>query len=96
MPSHGKNPTFLKILKNNKEENFFPESLILSICPCLLVFVTIVVAVQYEVLKDKVYEAFYKLSNPHNQINREICLLCICFAQFGLAPIPKDINYLHK
>jgi regulator of protease activity HflC (stomatin/prohibitin superfamily) len=33
------------------------------------VFVSIVVAVQFEVLKDKVFEAFYKLSNPAVQIN---------------------------
>ena len=33
------------------------------------VFVTIVVAVQYEVLPDRVYEAFYRLSNPAHQIN---------------------------
>ncbi len=32
------------------------------------VFVKIKVSVQYVVLKDKVYDAFYKLENPHGQI----------------------------
>ncbi len=32
------------------------------------VFVKVIVAVQYFVLEEKVYEAFYKLSNPGNQI----------------------------
>jgi regulator of protease activity HflC (stomatin/prohibitin superfamily) len=33
------------------------------------VFVELVVAVQYEAIPDKVYEAFYRLTNPKNQIN---------------------------
>lgn len=33
------------------------------------VFVTLVVAVQYEAIPEKVYEAFYRLSSPANQIN---------------------------
>jgi len=32
------------------------------------VFVHVVVAVQYQVIEDKVYEAFYKLTNPQQQI----------------------------
>lgn len=32
------------------------------------VFVTVVVAVQYQVMPDRVYEAFYKLDNPDEQI----------------------------
>eukprot|EP01102_Stenamoeba_stenopodia_P020775 TRINITY_DN8226_c0_g1_i1.p1 TRINITY_DN8226_c0_g1~~TRINITY_DN8226_c0_g1_i1.p1 ORF type:complete len:140 (+),score=12.71 TRINITY_DN8226_c0_g1_i1:128-547(+) len=32
------------------------------------VFVTIVVAVQFHVLPERVYDAYYKLSNPHTQI----------------------------
>jgi regulator of protease activity HflC (stomatin/prohibitin superfamily) len=32
------------------------------------VFVKLKVSVQYLVLKDKIYEAFYKLENPHDQI----------------------------
>src|SRR5437899_2289976 len=33
------------------------------------VFVKVLVSVQYMVLADKVYEAFYKLQNPGDQIN---------------------------
>jgi regulator of protease activity HflC (stomatin/prohibitin superfamily) len=33
------------------------------------VFVTIVVAVQFQPIPEKVYESFYRLSNPKNQIN---------------------------
>ncbi len=33
------------------------------------VFVTVIVSVQYFILPDKVYEAFYKLNNPAVQIN---------------------------
>jgi regulator of protease activity HflC (stomatin/prohibitin superfamily) len=33
------------------------------------VFVHVIVAVQYYVLADKVYEAFYRLNNPEKQIN---------------------------
>jgi len=33
------------------------------------VFVNISVAVQYEILRDRVYEAFYSLDNPRQQIN---------------------------
>ena len=33
------------------------------------VFVALTVAVQFVVLKDRIYEAFYKLSSPANQIN---------------------------
>ena len=33
------------------------------------VFVSMVVAVQYVVLKERIYEAFYKLSSPTHQIN---------------------------
>ena len=33
------------------------------------VFVTLVVAVQYQPIPEKVYESFYRLSNPKNQIN---------------------------
>ena len=32
------------------------------------VFVRLKISVQYQVIKDKVYEAFYKLDNPHDQI----------------------------
>ena len=32
------------------------------------VFVRLKVSVQYKVIKDKVYDAFYKLENPHDQI----------------------------
>ncbi len=32
------------------------------------VFVNIVIAVQYRVLRDKIYDAFYALSDPHHQI----------------------------
>lgn len=32
------------------------------------VFVTVLVAVQYAVVPDKIYEAFYKLSDPHTQL----------------------------
>jgi regulator of protease activity HflC (stomatin/prohibitin superfamily) len=32
------------------------------------VFVTVVIAVQYHVIPDRVYDAYYKLSNPHSQI----------------------------
>jgi len=32
------------------------------------VFVTVMVSVQYHVLKDKIYEAFYKLSHTENQV----------------------------
>ena len=32
------------------------------------VFVKLKVSVQFLVLKDKIYEAFYKLENPHDQI----------------------------
>ena len=32
------------------------------------VFVKLKVSVQYKVIKDKVYEAFYKLDYPHDQI----------------------------
>lgn len=33
------------------------------------VFVTLVIAVQYEAIPERVYEAYYRLSNPHAQIN---------------------------
>ena len=33
------------------------------------VFVNIEVSVQYEVLKDKIFEAFYRLSDPRMQIS---------------------------
>ena len=33
------------------------------------VFVTVIVSVQYYILPEKVYEAFYKLNNPALQIN---------------------------
>ena len=33
------------------------------------VFISLVIAVQYVVLKDRIYEAFYKLSSPTHQIN---------------------------
>lgn len=33
------------------------------------VFLRLTVAVQYQVLKDRIYEAFYKLSSPAHQIN---------------------------
>jgi len=36
------------------------------------VFVYITVAVQYNVMKDKVYEAYYKLSQPHAQIEAHV------------------------
>lgn len=36
------------------------------------VFVNLQVAVQYEILKDRVYEAFYRLQNPHMQISAYI------------------------
>jgi len=36
------------------------------------VFVYITVAVQYTVMKDKVYEAYYKLSQPHAQIEAHV------------------------
>jgi len=32
------------------------------------VFVRVVVAVQYQVIADLAFDAFYKLSNPHQQI----------------------------
>ncbi len=32
------------------------------------VFVRLKISVQYQVIKDKVYDAFYKLENPHDQI----------------------------
>jgi regulator of protease activity HflC (stomatin/prohibitin superfamily) len=32
------------------------------------VFVRLKISVQFQVIKDKVYEAFYKLENPHDQI----------------------------
>lgn len=32
------------------------------------VFVKLKVSVQFQVIKDKVYDAFYKLENPHNQV----------------------------
>ncbi len=32
------------------------------------VFVKLKISVQYQVLKDKIYDAFYKLENPHSQI----------------------------
>ncbi len=32
------------------------------------VFVKLKVSVQYHILRDKIYEAFYKLENPHDQI----------------------------
>jgi regulator of protease activity HflC (stomatin/prohibitin superfamily) len=36
------------------------------------VFITSVVSVQYQVLRDKVYEAFYALSNPARQITAHV------------------------
>jgi len=36
------------------------------------VFVYITVAVQYNVMKDRVYEAYYKLSQPHAQIEAHV------------------------
>lgn len=36
------------------------------------VFITAAVSVQYQVIRDKVYEAFYALSNPHRQITAHI------------------------
>ena len=36
------------------------------------VFLTAVVSVQYQILKEKVYEAFYALTNPHQQITAHV------------------------
>jgi len=36
------------------------------------VFVTSVISVQYQVLRDKVYEAFYSLTNPAQQITAHV------------------------
>lgn len=36
------------------------------------VFITAVVSVQYQVLRDKVYEAFYALTNPAQQITAHV------------------------
>jgi regulator of protease activity HflC (stomatin/prohibitin superfamily) len=36
------------------------------------VFLTAVVSVQYQVLRDKVYEAFYALTNPAQQITAHV------------------------
>ncbi|WP_185865060.1 SPFH domain-containing protein [Blattabacterium cuenoti] len=36
------------------------------------VFIKVKISIQFKVIKDKVYEAFYKLDNPHSQINSYI------------------------
>jgi regulator of protease activity HflC (stomatin/prohibitin superfamily) len=36
------------------------------------VFITAVVSVQYQVLRDKIFEAFYSLTNPREQITAHV------------------------
>lgn len=37
------------------------------------VFLTAVVSVQYQILREKTYEAFYSLTNPAQQITAHVC-----------------------
>lgn len=41
------------------------------------VFVKLKVSVQYVVIKTKVYEAFYKLEYPHDQITSYVLMWCV-------------------
>ena len=50
------------------------------------VFITSVVTVQYQVLREKVYEAFYSLTNPIQQMTVRVenivvtlCIISKCF-----------------
>ena len=48
------------------------------------VFLTAVVSVQYQVLREKVYEAFYSLTNPEQQITAHVydeMYVCSSFLQ---------------
>ena len=41
------------------------------------VFVRLKISVQYKVVKEEVYEAFYKLDYPHEQITSYVLMWCV-------------------
>jgi regulator of protease activity HflC (stomatin/prohibitin superfamily) len=48
------------------------------------VFLTAVVSVQYQVLRDKCYEAFYELTNPAQQITAHVYDVRVCVCALSL------------
>jgi hypothetical protein len=56
------------------------------------VFLTAVVSVQYQVLRDKTYDAFYALTNPVQQITAHVydvrcCCCCDCYCNCSVVVV---------
>jgi SPFH domain / Band 7 family len=63
------------------------------------VFLTAVVSVQYQVLRDKTYDAFYALTNPVQQITAHVydvrCWCCYCNCNCICSVVVVVVGVLH-